>query len=68
MLLTETQIVDCVARDERQPHAIAAESYGSDVARMLGFGDLDPRDFDPDDIRLSARCAFRFARLALESR
>ncbi len=56
---TETDIVTTVAHDERRPYAVAAASYGSDVVRMLATDDLD-------DIRLQARCAFRFARLATE--
>ncbi len=61
MPVSETAIVNGVARDERRPFRAAAESYGRDVRIMI-----EAPEFDDNAIRLQARCAFRFARLAME--
>lgn len=64
-MISETSIVDWAVRDEwapygaQRPSRVAAESYGSDVLKMIAS------DIDPYLIRLQARCAFRFASLAL---
>jgi hypothetical protein len=65
--ISETRIVNTMVHDEystkgqRRPPEVAAASYGEDVKKMLEA----PSFFAPETIRLQARCAFRFARLAL---
>ncbi len=59
-MITETDIVRTVLRDERfvnkRSPREAAESYGSDVRKMIACS-----DFDGDSVRLQARCAFALA-------
>ncbi len=54
-VLPETDNVNLTERYETREPLAAARSYGQDVLVMIATGS------DPDEIRLQARCAFRFA-------
>ncbi len=59
-MITECGIIQTVARNEERTARAAAEGFGDDVRKLIAGG------YDADDVRLAARCAFRFARLAME--
>ena len=75
-MISDTAIVDAAERDECRLYRKAAASYGRDVIKMLGFEIAKYTPFeisghtplvDLDGIALQARCAFRFAMMALET-